>query len=211
MSRVRSLRIVKLRVCAPVSPMTVSGKSLGGPVTNGSGNELPTPLRSITSGPLVAFELMVSVAVRGPNAAGVKVTVSVHVPAGSTGGPDVHVMPTPNSPGLLPPRAATAVGSVVNDSGALPLLVMTCITDLGTPSWLDAKSSSRLGGFDGLICGRVPVPCRVTSRGAPGLGVMRNVLLVSPATVGVKRSQRWHDWPFTRVGEVEQDPAGKIC
>jgi hypothetical protein len=85
MLRVRVFRIVIVRVCADVSPMTVSGKSVGGNVTVGSGSVTPVPESAITSGPLIASDVTVTVSLRAPSAVGVKVMSSVQVPAGGSG------------------------------------------------------------------------------------------------------------------------------
>ena len=61
-------------------------------MTTGSGRATPLPVRAMTSGPLVASELMVSVAGRAPRALGVSVTVNVQVPPGvDTGVPRMQL------------------------------------------------------------------------------------------------------------------------
>src|SRR5678816_242474 len=84
---VRSFWIVTVRVCAEVWLITVSGKSEAGGVTTGSGRATPVPARVMTSGPLVASELIVRVAgTRSPRALGVSVTVKVQKPPDAANG-----------------------------------------------------------------------------------------------------------------------------
>ena len=62
-------------------------------MTTGSGKATPVPVRVTTSGPLVASELIVSVAGREPSALGVKVTVNVQLPPSAASGVTVVQVP----------------------------------------------------------------------------------------------------------------------
>ena len=63
----------------------MSGKSDDGPVTTGSGRMTPAPVSEMTSEPLVASELIVSVAGREPVVLGVKVMLKVQLRPAGTG------------------------------------------------------------------------------------------------------------------------------
>jgi hypothetical protein len=79
------LLIVIVRVCADTWLITVSGKSDDGPVTTGSGRMTPAPLSEMSSGPLVASELILSVASRWATTLGVKMMLRVQLPPTPTG------------------------------------------------------------------------------------------------------------------------------
>ena len=108
MLRVRVFRIVIVRVCADVSPMTVSGKFVAGNVTVGSGNATPMPESAITSGPLTASDVTVTVSLRAPIAVGVKVKSSVHEPAGGSGEAMWQVLTT--APAMVVERQGRLTG-----------------------------------------------------------------------------------------------------
>ena len=122
----RSFLIVTVRVCAEVWLITVSGKSDAGGVTTGSGRATPVPVSEMTSGPLVASELIVSVAGRAPRALGVKVTsrCSCRDRSQRRGAAGDRVV----AGDRVPVRAAGAFGSgAVKLRVAVPVLLTTCV------------------------------------------------------------------------------------
>src|SRR6187402_39654 len=207
MVRVRSLRIVTVRVCAEVWLITVSGKSDPGGVTTGSGRATPVPESEITSGPFVAVELTVSVADLAPRAMGVKVTLRVQFePALTAAAQPV----TTKSPGLAPLSAPAEFGSgATKASCAVPVFeTIWAAGRLGLPTCTFGNDSAATVG---LISGCVPVPVSVKFSATPGLGVMRKMPELVTAAVGVKRIQTVQDARAPRLkGVAPHEPPGEV-
>ena len=132
MALARGLVTVNTRDTALVVPASVSGKaSSGSGVSTGSASATPLPL-SVTvgaGGVLLALEDTVTVAVRGPMAAGAKASTTVQDAAGATG---VVVVQVPLR--VKSPAAAPLMAMLLNASAAVPVLRTVKLCVLVAPS-----------------------------------------------------------------------------
>src|SRR5581483_1064745 len=150
--------LVVFVVCVP--KVSVPGDS----VTTGGGGATPVPLKATVCGLPLPLSVRVSVAVRAPVPAGVKVTLIVHAAlAGSVAGLSGQVVVTANSLALGPVTArlvrVSAPGPAlvsVTLCGALVVFVV-CVPKVSVPG-----DSVTTGGG-----GATPVPLKATVCGLP--------------------------------------------
>jgi hypothetical protein len=172
-------------VCAVLTEPTLRLPKAGGEVSVvvGAGAGEPLPVRLSTALPLLASETSVSVPLRVPTAAGVKVKVTVQVPPIASTVVGVQVPPRVKSPEVVP----VSVSALKFNAAVPELLTVTDWLALGVPTTREAKVSD-----DALseICGvgtAVPVPLSVIVDGEPvALCAMLSVPARAPVAVGRK-------------------------
>lgn len=176
-------------------------------VTAGAGTGAPVPDRLRTALPLLASEASVSVALRAPAAAGVKLKVTVQLAPTASTPVGVQVPPRVKSPDAVPVSV-----SPLKVSAALPLLLT--VTDwlaLVVPSTCEAKVSVAALSE---ICGvgaAVPEPLSVTADGEPlALCVIVRLALRAPVADGVNASLIVHELDTATLPPTEQVPPAEI-